>query len=236
MAAIGNEETMIQMHGVYKSYLIDNERKLPVLEDVSLKIEKGDFVGIMAASGSGKTTLMNLLGCLDRFDSGSYQLDGQNVTSMNDKTLAKIRSHKIGFVFQSFHLLPRLTAMENVELPLLYRRAGRDNLLTPAILLERVGLGDRKNHYPRQLSGGEQQRVAIARALVNDPNLILADEPTGNLDEENGLEIVKILSELNRNGKTIVLVTHDLSVARQANRLLSFKNRNLIQESLTTNS
>ena len=230
MAAIGNEETMIQMHGVYKSYLIDNERKLPVLEDVSLKIEKGDFVGIMAASGSGKTTLMNLLGCLDRFDSGSYQLDGQNISSLNDKTLAQIRSHKIGFVFQGFHLLPRLTAMENVELPLLYRRAGGDNLVAPTILLERVGLGDRKNHYPRQLSGGEQQRVAIARALVNDPNLILADEPTGNLDEENGLEIVRILSELNRSGKTIVLVTHDSSVAKQASRLLSFKNRNLTEE------
>ena len=230
MATMGNKEIMIQMHGVNKSYPIDNERKLPVLEDISLKIEKGEFVGIMASSGSGKTTLMNLLGCLDRFDSGSYQLDGQNISSLNDKTLAQIRSHKIGFVFQGFHLLPRLTAMENVELPLLYRRAGGDNLVAPTILLERVGLGDRKNHYPRQLSGGEQQRVAIARALVNDPNLILADEPTGNLDEENGLEIVRILSELNRSGKTIVLVTHDSSVAKQASRLLSFKNRNLTEE------
>tara|TARA_B100001123_G_C15183187_1_gene976173 strand:- start:313 stop:1011 length:699 start_codon:yes stop_codon:yes gene_type:complete len=230
MTTMENKEIIIQMHGVNKSYPIDNERKLPVLEDISLKIEKGEFVGIMASSGSGKTTLMNLLGCLDRFDSGSYQLDGQNISSLNDKTLAQIRSHKIGFVFQGFHLLPRLTAMENVELPLLYRRAGGDNLVAPTILLERVGLGDRKNHYPRQLSGGEQQRVAIARALVNDPNLILADEPTGNLDEENGLEIVRILSELNRSGKTIVLVTHDSSVAKQASRLLSFKNRNLTEE------
>lgn len=208
------------MESVGKSYAWGGET-VKALDDVSLDIGKGEFVAIMGPSGSGKSTLMNVLGCLDVSDNGVYALDGKPIRSMSDNELAEIRNRKIGFVFQSFNLLPRLTACENVELPLLYRgirRRDRKVLVDKA--LSAVGLANRKGHRPAQLSGGQQQRVAIARALAGDPPILLADEPTGSLDTNTGIEIVNLLKKLNEQGRTIILITHDLSVAMQAQRIL----------------
>ncbi|KAF5433782.1 putative ABC transport system ATP-binding protein, partial [Candidatus Methanophagaceae archaeon] len=195
------------------------------LRGVNLEVKKGEFVSVMGASGSGKSTLMNIIGCLDNPSSGIYSLDGDRIDKLNKRQLADIRNQKIGFVFQTFNLLARTTALENVELPLLYDRRGRiKNPRQNAIsALERVGLGDRMFHEPSQLSGGQQQRVAMARALVNEPTIILADEPTGNLDTRTSVEIMKVLQDLNNQGITIVLVTHETDIAEYTKRVVTLR-------------
>ena len=201
------------------------------LDGVSFSIDRGDVVAIMGPSGSGKSTLMNLLGCLDRPTSGNYLLDGEEVHTLDDDQLASIRNRKVGFVFQSFNLLPRATALSNVELPMRYAGIEKRNRLERAgSALESVGLGDRIHHKPTELSGGQQQRVAVARALVNDPAILMADEPTGNLDSKSGKEIMELLKNLNRQrGTTLIIVTHDPMIAAQANRIIRLRD-GLIEE------
>jgi len=201
------------------------ENRIRALAGVNLKVGKGEFLAIMGASGSGKSTLLNILGCLDSPTSGEYVLDGQRVSDLNGSELAYIRNRKIGFVFQGFNLLPRTAALENVELPLLYDRSRRtaDPKAEAAAALDRVGLGDRTDHVPNQLSGGQQQRVAIARALVTRPAILLADEPTGNLDSRTTLEIMELFQSLNSEGITIVMVTHEPDVAAYAQRVVEMK-------------
>ena len=213
---------MIELHQVSKTYKRPTGEQVSALGDVSLRIAKGEFVAIVGASGSGKSTLMNIIGLLDLPTAGRYSLDGQDVTTLDENRQAEMRNTKIGFVFQSFHLLPRTTALENVELPLLYSdRKAIKGLGRRA--LESVNLGDRIEHKPSELSGGQQQRVAIARALVNEPDLLLADEPTGNLDRASALEVIAIFQALNRNGRTIVLVTHDQEIANYSQRIVKLE-------------
>jgi len=199
------------------------------LNQVSLSIRKSEMVAIVGASGSGKSTLMHILGCLDQPDSGQYFLEGKEISKMNKNELAKIRNNKIGFVFQSFNLLPRMSALENVELPLLY--AGHPTAKSEAAAaLEKVNLGSRLYHEPSQLSGGQQQRVTIARALVTNPSIILADEPTGNLDTKSNEEILKIFQELNQDGRTIIIVTHDSEIAGKCRRQIRIRDGRIIEE------
>ncbi len=218
---------MIELDNVYKIYRM-GDSAVHALDGVSLKIEAGEWVAIMGPSGSGKSTLMNVIGCLDQPTSGSYRLDGVEVARMNDRDLARVRNRKIGFVFQTFNLLPRTTALANVELPLIYAGV-RDRRRRAIEALERVGLGDRLHHRPNELSGGQQQRVAIARALVTHPTIILADEPTGNLDSKSGAEIMELFHQLHlQQGLTIVMVTHDPDIAAQCERVVHIRDGKII--------
>ncbi len=219
---------MIELKQVNKTYRKDAQ-EVRALADVSLTVEAGEFLAVVGPSGSGKSTLMNVLGLLDRPDSGSYRLDEGEVETFTPDEMARLRNEKIGFVFQIFHLLPRTTALENVELPLIY--SSRPDISgLGAQALERVGLKDRARHLPGELSGGQQQRVAIARALVNEPELILADEPTGNLDTRAGLEVLAIFQELNRQGKTVILITHDSAVAAMARRVVEILDGKIVAD------
>ena len=207
------------------------DSEIHALDRVSVDIDKGEFVAVMGPSGSGKSTFMNVLGCLDRPSSGQYALNGKNVSELAGDELATVRNRNIGFVFQQFNLLPRTPASENVELPLVYAGLPKKERHERAkAMLERVGLGERAHHHPAQLSGGQQQRVAIARALVTEPLLILADEPTGALDSRTSLEIMALLQELNRQGMTVVLVTHEADIARYARRILGFRDGQVVQD------
>ncbi len=212
---------------VYENFGVKNE----VLKGINLVIKKGEFVSIMGPSGSGKTTLMNIIGCLDTATSGKYYLDGKDISNLNDDELSEIRSEYIGFVFQQFYLIQYLNVLENVLMPTIYSKKDRKNIKEKAKeLLEKVGLGDKLNFKPSQLSGGQQQRVAIARALINEPQLILADEPTGALDSKTAESIMKIFKELNEEGKTIVIITHDPSIALQTERIIKIKDGKILND------
>lgn len=221
---------MLKMVDISKVYKM-GDIEVPALKGINLEMEEGEFVAIMGPSGSGKSTLMNLIGCLDTPTRGKYWLDGREVSLLSDDELAEIRNMKIGFVFQGFNLLPRLTALENVELPLIYRGEGSRERREKAMeALARVGLENRMNHKPSELSGGQQQRVAIARALAGNPPLILADEPTGNLDSASGKEVLATLCELNRQGRSIVLITHDADIAAQAARIVRIQDGIIVSD------
>lgn len=214
---------MITLKNITKTYKM-GENIVIALNNINLEIKKGEFVAIVGPSGSGKSTLMNIIGCLDIFDSGYYSLDNIVVDNYTENELADIRNKKIGFIFQQFNLLSNLTAFENVEVPMLYAKVNKNKRKVIAKkLLYDVGLGDRLYHKPTELSGGEQQRVSIARALANNPDIILADEPTGALDSKTGLEVLKILKKLNETGKTIIMITHDLDVASNADRIITLR-------------
>lgn len=218
------KEKLISLKNVYKTYSLKNEI-INALNGVNLDVNKGDMLSIIGSSGSGKSTLMNILGCLDLPTDGEYFLDGTKIQQLNDNQLAEIRNNKIGFIFQSFHLIPSLTTIENVELPLMYRGINKQNRLNLAKqALQQVDLYNRKNHLPTQLSGGQQQRVAIARAIASCPPIILADEPTGNLDPIASKIIMNILLSLHQEGKTIILITHDHNIAKQSQQVLTFQN------------
>lgn len=209
---------ILELEHVYKDYM-QGKMAVHILKDISLSIEKGEYLAIMGPSGSGKTTLMNIIGCLDKPTSGSYHLDGKDVLSYSDNELSDTRLYNIGFVFQSFHLLPKQTALENVYLPLIYAGVSKKERIERATeALERVGLGDRLYFKPTQLSGGQQQRVAIARAIVNHPTILLADEPTGALDSTSGEQIMELFQKLNDEGITIIMITHDAEIASHAKR------------------
>jgi putative ABC transport system ATP-binding protein len=214
---------LIETEDLWKTYQMGDE-EIHALRGVSVQIERGEYVAIMGPSGSGKSTLMNLIGCLDTPSKGRYLLNGKEVSQMNDNELARIRNEEIGFVFQTFNLLPRATALHNVELPLVYAGvAKKDRLDRAKGALERVELTSRMHHRPNELSGGQRQRVAIARALVNNPSILLADEPTGNLDSKTGVEIMTLFERLHAGGNTIVLVTHEADIAAQAHRVISIR-------------
>ena len=214
---------LIETDGLWKTYQMGDEQ-IHALRGVSIQIERGEYVAIMGPSGSGKSTLMNLIGCLDTPSKGRYLLNGKEVSQMNDNELARIRNEEIGFVFQTFNLLPRATALHNVELPLVYAGiAKKDRLERAKAALERVELTPRMHHRPNELSGGQRQRVAIARALVNNPSILLADEPTGNLDSKTGVEIMSLFDKLHAAGNTIVLVTHEADIAAHAHRVVSIR-------------
>lgn len=214
---------VIRVKNLKKIYRM-GEIEVPALAGVSFSIDRGAVLAIMGPSGSGKSTLMNLLGCLDRPTEGEYYLDDEPVSALNDDQLAAIRNQKVGFVFQSFNLLPRMTALGNVELPLRYAGVSNDRVQRARDALQSVGLGDRVNHKPTELSGGQQQRVAIARALINNPSILMADEPTGNLDSKSGKEIMELILSLNKElGTTVLIVTHDPAIAEQTQRVLRLK-------------
>ena len=219
---------IIELNQINKTYQ-GNAQEVKALKAITLNIEAGEFVAVVGPSGCGKTTLMNVLGCLDQATGGSYKLNGQETSGLSDDELAEIRNRRIGFVFQSFNLLPRTTALENVMLPYLYSD-GSVNPSRAEQLLKRVGLGERLQSWPNQLSGGQQQRVAIARALANDPALVLADEPTGQLDSTASGEIMTLLKELNREGTTIVMVTHDMDVAAHARRVITLRDGSILTD------
>lgn len=219
----------IALHHIYKTYN-PGENEVEALKDVSLCIQKGEFLAIVGSSGSGKSTLMNILGCLDTPNSGEYILDGEDVSRLSDEALSQIRNRKIGFVFQGFNLIPSLNALENVELPLTYRgMRGSERRRLAAEALQKVGLGERLHHLPHQMSGGQQQRVAIARAIAARPPILLADEPTGNLDTRSGKTVMDILFELNREGRTVILITHDMQVAGLAPKTIQVRDGEIVE-------
>jgi len=219
---------LIELHDVSRIYDLGRVQ-VAALQGVDLQVQEGEFLAIVGPSGSGKSTLMNIVGCLDRPTAGTYILNGTDVADLNDDGLAKLRSRTIGFVFQSYNLLPRTSALENVATPLLYQGVSRkDRLARAQLALERLGLGDRIDHVPTELSGGQQQRVAIARAMVTEPALLLADEPTGNLDSTSGAEVMTLLAQLNAAGRTIVMITHDSDVASRASRQVHVRDGRLV--------
>lgn len=219
---------MIYLEDVSKAYKVGKE-DIYVLNNVNVRIEKGEFIAIMGPSGSGKSTLMNIIGCLDQATSGTFLFDGEDISNVEDAKLSHLRNSSIGFVFQQFQLLPRLTALRNVELPLIYAGIGKkERQLRASHALEKVGLGDRMNHLPNELSGGQKQRVAIARAIVNQPQLILADEPTGALDTKTSIAIMEQFKQLNQEGTTIVVVTHESEIAEYANRTIFVRDGEIV--------
>jgi len=220
---------VITLEGITKVYHA-GEVEVPALKGISLHIPEGEFVAIMGPSGSGKSTLMNVIGCLDQPSSGRYILDGYDVSALTDDQLAWIRNRKIGFVFQSYNLIPRASAVHNVEMPLIYAGDSEQRRERALAALESVGLLERAGHLPNELSGGQQQRVAVARALVTDPAILLADEPTGNLDSESSLEIMKLLRDLNQQGRTIVLITHEADIAAFASRVVRLRDGVIISD------
>ena len=228
---MSNTQPVIDISGVKKVYTMGTN-KVYALRGVDLKVTPGEMIAVMGSSGSGKSTLMNILGCLDVPTEGTYSLDGIKVNGMSKNQLADLRNQKLGFVFQGFNLLPRTSAIDNVELPLLYDRSGRklDTRQLAKEALERVGLGDRLDHQPSELSGGQQQRVAIARALVTQPKLLLADEPTGNLDSRTSVEVMALFQELNEQGITVLLVTHEPDVAQYAKRIVEVRDGRIIRD------
>ncbi|WP_438864344.1 ABC transporter ATP-binding protein [Neptunicella sp.] len=219
---------MLELNNICKSF-VNGAEQVHALQDVSLKINENEFVAFMGSSGSGKSTLMNILGCLDTPNSGQYLLDNQDVAKLDDDTLSRIRNKHIGFIFQTFHLLPKLDAVGNVKLPLRYTDISDEEATERAIaLLEKVGLGHRMHHKPFEMSGGQRQRVAIARALINQPTVVLADEPTGNLDSKTSVEIMKLLTDLHQQGQTIVMVTHEDDIAAHAQRVVMMRDGKIL--------
>ncbi|MBC1679013.1 ABC transporter ATP-binding protein [Listeria welshimeri] len=218
---------MIQLFNISKTYQM-GEDTIKALDNLSLRVTKGEFIAIIGPSGSGKSTLMNIIGILDRASSGEYYLNKMNLMRISDKKISKIRNKKIGFIFQQFNLMPRLTAFENVELPLIYRGTSKPTRKKIVLKsLERVGLLEKQKHLPAQLSGGQQQRVAIARAMAGNPEIILADEPTGALDSKTGEEVMRLLKEIHREGNTLIMITHDKTIAEQAERIIEIKDGKL---------
>lgn len=224
-----DKKEILHMTDILKVYYMGDEEQV-ILNHVNLSVHEGEFLSILGPSGSGKSTMMNIIGCLDTPTSGNYFLSGRKIDEMDESELSKIRSKEIGFIFQSFQLLPRLTAWENVELPLIYANVPSHKRREKAEhMLERVGLKDKINHYPNQLSGGQQQRVAIARALSTDPTILLADEPTGALDQKTGQQVMKLFSDLNKEGRTIIMITHDANIAKNATRIVKILDGNLTE-------
>ncbi|HHW56827.1 MAG TPA: ABC transporter ATP-binding protein [Clostridia bacterium] len=225
---------LIKIRNLTKIYKM-GENEVRALDGINLDIQEGEFVSIVGQSGSGKTTLMNIIGCLDVKTFGEYFLNGIDTSKLSDNQLADLRCREIGFVFQNFNLLQKMTALENVELPMIYKGVPtKERRERAELLLEMVGLKDRMNHRPNELSGGQQQRVAIARALANNPHIILADEPTGNLDSKSGSEIMKIIKELNEKGNTVVLITHDPNIAAQTKRIVRIKDGRILENEVVT--
>ena len=228
------EKPLIKITNIIRNFILGNEI-VYVLKGIDLEINKGEYVALMGPSGSGKSTLMNLLGCLDTPTSGTYILNGKDVSQMHDDELAEIRNKEIGFVFQTFNLLPRTTALDNVALPMIYAGYSKPERKARATeVLEQVSLGDRMDHQPNQLSGGQRQRVAIARAMVNNPSIILADEPTGNLDSKTSIEIMKLFGDIHASGNTVILVTHEEEIAAYAHRVIRLRDGIIESDSDTT--
>ena len=225
-------EKILSMKGITKEYVMGDETSV-VLKGIDLDVYEGEFLAILGPSGSGKSTLMNIIGCLDTPTSGEYYLSGKKIANQDEKELARIRSQEIGFIFQSFHLLQRQTALENVELPLIYANISKKQRVQRATeMLCRVGLSDKLNHFPNQMSGGQQQRVAIARAISTNPTILLADEPTGALDQKTGAQVMDIFNQLNREGRTIIMITHDANIARHAKRIVRILDGNISEGGL----
>ena len=221
------KKEILTMKNIVKEYVMGDEVSR-VLKNVDLTVEEGEFLAILGPSGSGKSTLMNIIGCLDVPTSGEYTLSGRLIANQDEKSLAHIRSKEIGFIFQSFHLLPRQTALENVELPMIYANVKEKERKERAMqMLEKVGLKDKMDHYPNQMSGGQQQRVAIARAIVNNPTILLADEPTGALDQKTGAQVMELFHELNNEGRCIIMITHDVNIAKHASRIVRILDGNI---------